>query len=320
VKGLVAAAFITAGFCAVGVYIHFLAPICSLLWAVPTIVLTARWGIPMGLINVGVSWLVLTLLMGPVLSFFPAIQFGSLGLTSGLLFRREKSSGKIIAAGVLVTMLVVGIILYFPLVMGIFHGEGMEAFYGRANAVLEAWEKAGLLEQFEDQGISRSEIEKSLKKAVVWTFYLLPSIIATYSAASSFCNFLGARTVLLRMGFKVPDFPPFYEWRIPWYSSWVVIIGLGLALLGDYIKVQPLFVVGLNLLIIYLPIAFIIGLAVGAGFFSRIKSHFIKLIIFTTGLIYLPFTIFLLLLLGVFDPLLNFRKFQSNNGQGSGGL
>ena len=267
-----------------------------------------------------VSWAMLTVLMGPWLSFFPAVQFGSLGLTAGFLLKKGKSSGRIIAAGIIVSMLVVGIILYFPMLMGIFHEEGMGAFYGRANAVLEAWEEAGLLEQFEEQGISRDEIERSLRAAVVWTVNLLPSIIATYSAASSFCNFLGARAVLLRKGCEVPKFPPFSEWRVPWYSSWVVILGLGLALLGDYIKAQSLFVIGLNLLILYIPAAFTIGLAVGANFYNRIKSHFVKLIILITALIYLPFTAVMLLFLGVFDPLLNFRKLQSKNDQGSEGL
>ncbi|NLO88750.1 MAG: DUF2232 domain-containing protein [Clostridia bacterium] len=305
------------GLCAAGAYIHFLSPFCSLLWAVPTMVVTARWGILMGLVNVAVSWVMLSVLMGPWLSFFPVLQFGSLGLISGLLLNKGKSSGRIIAAGMIVSMLVVGSILYFPILMGIFQEEGMGAIYGKANAFLEAWEEAGLLEQFEKQGISRDELERSLRAAVVWTVSLLPSIIATYSAASSFCNFLGARAVLLRKGFEVPKFPPFREWRVPWYSSWVVISGLGLALLGDFIKVRSLFVMGLNLIILYMPLAFIIGLSVGVNFYGRIKSHFVKLIILFTAIIYLPFTLILLLLLGVFDPLLNFRKLQSKNDQGS---
>ncbi|MCL2678172.1 MAG: YybS family protein, partial [Clostridiales bacterium] len=101
---------------------------------------------------------------------------------------------------------------------------------------------------------------------------------------------------------------PFRNWRIPWPLVWGVILGLGLYLLGPHLNSEPLEQAGVNLLYIFSPLMFIIGLAVVSWFFKAYRvSPFLILLLIVLFIRYPGFFFIWLILLGLFDPLLNFR-------------
>jgi len=311
VRDLSVAVVITVLLGTISAYIPFWGFFSIFLWAVPITVLTVKSGIGYGVMGVTVAGILLALFINPGWSAFTTVQIGSLGLLVGYLLRRGSTSGHVIVAGTAVAVFTTGLLLFLPLLLGFFHGSGLDNIYNRADEIVEIWQEMGLLDQLQQQGITRKEIEESVRRVVDWITKLLPSIVIVTAAGSAFINFLVARAILLRIGFTVPYFPPFKEWRVPWFSSWIVIFGLGLALLGDYLNVKPLLIFGQNILYLYLPVALAIGLSVGVYVYSNFKSQILKLAVLFSAFFYLPLTAILLVFLGIFDPLIDFRKFQS---------
>ena len=298
------------------IYIPFFGLISTFVWAAPTAVLTVREGVRTGILGVFTAGAFLALFTTPVWAALAAAQFGALGLIMGFLFRKGTHAGQIIITGTVISILTTGLLFFLPFLLS----QGQEGLVGTlensAQEITQLWENTGVMDQLRQQGLDASEIQASIKSAVKWIVRLFPSILVVTAAATAFINFLVARGTLFKAGVPVSSFPAFRRWFLPWYISWGVIFGLGITLLGDYVKNETLLVLGQNILYLHFPVIFTIGLSVIVFFYHKAKSRLLTWVVVFAAIFYLPVTIFLLLLVGVFDPLFDFRKvhFKKNKG------
>lgn len=286
-------------------------PFSSFMWGVPIAVMTAREGVRPGVLAALLSFLMLALLVTPQWAGISLFQFGSLGIVLGYFLKQEGSWQQVFFKTAAVYLLISLLVFVLPYSMGTNTGNISAELSSNINNLIALWEKEGLIEALPQQVGSVEEIKLAMETAVNWVIRLLPSLLMISALGATFFNFLIARWTLNKRDYPVPDFPPFRGWWVPWYTSWGAVIGLGLALLGDYLSNNSIFTVGLNLIVLHLPLALFIGLSVSAFLFTKIRSLLFQAFIIFTAFFYLPITVGLILLAGVFDPLFDFRKIHS---------
>ena len=96
---------------------------------------------------------------------------------------------------------------------------------------------------------------------------------------------------------------------------WRPDLGLGLTLAGDY-TAQPLVEkIGKNILFVFFYVYLVLGLSVVIYIARRVKiPGVVKAVLLALGLIYLPFSITVLLLCGIVDPLTDLRNLPESDG------
>jgi len=307
-RGIPSAVISTVFLAFTSIYIPILGLFAPFIWAVPTAVLTAQAGLRQGFLAAFLSFLWLGLSISPVWAAMVALQFAGIGLVLGSNLRKSISSGQVIARTVAVSFLVSGLIFVTPMLLGNSQGSAAAHLHGSTGEILSTWDEMGLLDRLQEQGISREEVKESLETAVSWIIRLMPAILTANALGTAFASFLVARMILIKAGVQVSVFPSFRRWYVPWYGSWAAVVGLGLALLGDYVGNNPIMIAGQNIVYVCLPVALTIGLSVAVFWLSKGPTRLFRVFVALAAFFYLPVTIMLLVLVGVFDPLFDFRK------------
>jgi hypothetical protein len=238
---------------------------------------------------------------------FYVLQFGLLGICYGLLFKNRVAQGKNIAVGIICSVVLT---LFFaagfylstgnnPFVLG---EEGRQA----AEQWLAANQSAGLLNDLP------AGWQGSFGESVIATFELLiPGQYVVTAAAEAAFTYLIAAAYLRRINYFLPPSSAFTALSLPWYSVWGLITGLALTLAGDLYSWAPAAKTGKNILFILFYLYLVLGLSVAAHFFRKVNlAKPIKFFLLILSAVYLPFSIIIILLLGVVDPLVNLRRLQ----------
>lgn len=307
-RGIPFAVILTVFLAFSSIYIPILGLFAPFIWAVPTAVLTAQAGFRQGSLAAFLSFLWLGLTISPVWAAMSALQFAGIGLVLGSNLRKSISSGQVVANTMAVSFLVSGLIFVAPMLMGNPQGSVAAQLHGNTGEILSTLEEMGFLDQVQEQGISQEDVKDSLETAVNWIIRLMPAIFTANAMGTAFVSFLVARVILIKAGTQVSVFPSFRRWYVPWYGAWVAVVGLGLALLGDYVGNDLIMTVGQNIVYVCLPVALTIGLSVAVFWLSKAPTKLFRVFVALAAFFYLPVTIMLLVLVGVFDPLFDFRK------------
>jgi len=290
----------------------------GLVWAVALTLLVCQRNLITGVC----TWLVAGLLLWRVtgeVSLVPAfLANGGLGLLYGHLFKTGVAPRK--ALGVGITFAIFAFLLIFflasPSVAVVWHEwqAGLQASQG---SVLDLYRQSGVLDLLARQGVSQETLSLYMNEVTGLLAGLLPSIMLLDIVLTAVLTYLAAYWVLRRFGIQVVALPPFREWQLPWYLIWGVICGLAFSLLGDYLKVKVLAVIGQNLVFGYLPWLVVTGLALIAYFDYFFSMALIfKLIFAVIVILNFPLMFTLVALLGAFDPLVNFRRFINRTPKG----
>lgn len=279
---------------------------------VPVALLVVRLDIRYGILSLAAAGTILIFLVPqPVAALVLIMHYGLLGILYGLLFKNHVSPGRSIAAGLLgaavLALLSVGLIYALT-------GANPFVLSPEARQAAENWvaanQQAGTFHELPP------EWQESFGKNIIAVFELfIPGqFIVTAAAASAITYFL-ARAVLRRLNFPLPPEPVFTRMSFPWYSIWGLITGLGLTLAGDQFSLQPAAKAGKNILFILFYAYLALGLSVAAYFYQKIKlAGPIKIFLVFLAVIYFPFSTVIILLLGVTDPLVNFRRLPAGKG------
>ena len=182
----------------------------------------------------------------------------------------------------------------------------------------QQFEQSGLIELYEERGISREELEDSMQHMVksfarhLPAFYYLQAILAAF-----FMLFLAA-ILCHKAGLERLKKRPFKYEIMPWQLAWVVIAGLALWLLGRA-QMNSLYYIGSNILVIMLPISVYFGLAAVAFKLKEQKpvhQKWITIILIILSVLFLPSAIVFFSVIGVFDALLDYRKLRLEKEDG----
>lgn len=312
VEGSLLAA-ITAVFGIISLNIPLLSFFTDFLWGIPIVVVFIRHDWRIGLMSLAVAGSLTLMFTEPVRAGLLLLQLGPVAVVYGLMFRRKLPAGRILLTGVVVTVIaeavVLGLFLYFQ--RNVYHfGDEINR---QAQEAIEFYKKAGLLEMYAKQGYDEAAVRQLIENTIKLTKLLLPGTFIIAAAIKAVLTYIVSARVLERLGFGRFRLPPFSEWSLPWYASWVVMVGILLTLGGDYFTIPVLAAIGKNIVFICFPIFFIIGLAVCVHFFRRgALPGWVKVLLAVIALINLSGAIIFVTIIGIFDPLISFRKQGKN--------
>lgn len=242
--------------------------------------------------GVGYVLLVLTFMLftakQPSHAFAYWLTVFPLGLTIGLLAKNKAS----FRVGLGITLL----ISLFTLV-------GMAVVYYLSGSGLPLTDLS--LQVTERVSINKTQLEKALTIARV----LIPGNFIVWSLGEGILAYIITNQIIRRLGYTAAEVLPLKYWQLPWYTIWILITGLLLALIGDYLRVSTLTLIAYNVLYIAFFIFLVNGCATVSYFLGFWRtSKFVNFLLLIATLLYWPVAIILLTLLGVIDTMFNWRR------------
>lgn len=291
-----------------GVYLPSLYFFAAMLLPLPVMLLVLNADMRCGIIGLTSAGLILINLIPPEAAFVLVFQYGLLGLLYGVLFKKRALSGNILSSGM--GFAAFSTLLYMVLI-SLFTGNNLFSMGEEERLLLEqtmaAYRDAGMY------GSIPAEMQGEISESMISTFELLiPGRFMLQAATYAAVTFFLARSCLQRFNYFLTPGLAFTRISLPWYSIWGPIAGLALTLAGDQFSWALGAKIGKNILFMLFWLYLITGLSVAAYFFRKVKVvWFIKVTFLVFAVLYIPFSMMILVLLGVADPLVNFRRLQS---------
>lgn len=297
-------ALITAIMGTLAIYFLPVKFLVDFIWGIPIIIIIKRYNLRIGILTLATTFFITWMFTEPVTTFLLVLELAPLALAYGLLFKYEIPPGTVLLTGaavsVLSTMLTV---LGFIYIANINVIPTEQALRMQAQQSVALYTNMGLV----NAGDSKTLIDTTAKLMIAF----IPSILAIASVIRAFFSYVLAVKVLRRLNYKVPDFPPFSEWALPWYSIWLIITGLGLSVFGDQYKIGIMATAAKNMLFIVSPLFFLIGFSVVTHFFKTWRiPKWTKVLLGIAAVINLGGSLVLFTLIGMFDPVFSFRKWK----------
>ncbi|SHF49126.1 Uncharacterized conserved protein YybS, DUF2232 family [Desulfofundulus australicus DSM 11792] len=307
-------ASLTAVIAHLGLLVPPLFPLISVVIPLPLAVLVKKRDLVTGALALVVAAVLLLVFYGrPVTVMMLVIQLGPLGLLLGLLFKNRVRAGLAVAmaTGIAVILNVITLLSGFWF-LGINPLAAGSGIYGDIEQLLAFYQHQGLIEPgMED------EIRHLLQEMVQLMILLFPANLVLWSLVSTTITYYLGQVVLQRLGYGVETLPPFRQWQIPWYFVWIVITGLLLFLTGDALNKQSVAAAGKNLVYLGAFLYLVAGLSVLGFYFDRFQlSRAVRLILMVVLILYWPFTVVALTILGLVDSLLNIRQAAQHRKKG----
>lgn len=172
--------------------------------------------------------------------------------------------------------------------------------------VLQQYDSAGMLSSLQREGISAAQVSSMLERFISFYFTIIPAVTVLFSALEIGGPYLFVRKWFLPGG-TAADLN-FTRWRIPWQAIWTVIVALVAYLLGGQIGWRGLELAGINLIVVCAAVSLALGISNYAYFLTLPKvPRLLKIITLLMNLFYFFFTAIILILIGTFDLVFNFR-------------
>jgi uncharacterized protein YybS (DUF2232 family) len=296
-----------------GIYLPFIRIFTDMLWTIPIVIVTVRHGLTTGVISLGVAGILILVMAHPLSAFFLVLQFGGLALFYGVAFKKGYKPASTLLAGTGVAVL--SLFLVVVLMIGLFGIDVVnisKQMQASIEPTIELYNKLGFFKNSAQTGLTEDLVRQMLEAFTKTLVLLIPALFVLWALATAFLNYVIAQIVLLRLKIKIPVLPPFREWRLPWWTVWGFIIGFAAYLAGDYFALEKLLHIGMNIMLIYAPILFILGLAVVSFYIGKyFTSTASRLLIIITALLFLRFVFLALMVVGLLDLLLNYRHLSS---------
>lgn len=171
------------------------------------------------------------------------------------------------------------------------------------NSTIQQYQASGLLEMMKEQGINEVEIRGLLQQGIHIYTLVVPSIAALLAIIE-----FGFVFYFIRRWFKAERIA-FTRWRLPWYAVWGAVLGIACYLAGDQFAWQLVRGLGINLMVIYGALTLVLGLSAYLYFLQSPRiPRLLKWALILTNFIYFLFSFISLIVFGLFDLVLNFRR------------
>lgn len=295
-----------------GIYLPIISGLFDLVWTVPLTVLVIRQDIRLGVLALLVSGLLILMLSDPLRAVFLLIQFGAVGLFYGIAFKRRMAPGISLLIGMVTAgacMVAVAFIGFW--LTGINWAEIQRQLYANIDPMMDLYRQLGLLQSYAQKGITEEVFRQEITRWVGVMLRLLPGILISGAALGAVANYYAAYAVLKRLRIPVVKVAPFREWQLPWYLTWGVILGFAAWLGGDYLQIAWLATIGQNILMVYAPFLMIFGLSVGCFYYTTSRlPKWLKVVLVVLAVFYMHVSLLMLIMLGLFDPLFDYRKLR----------
>lgn len=292
----------------IGIYVPFLALLTNLFWAIPIILVIMRQGMRMGIMSLVVAGALISLLAGPVQGLLLIVNLGGMALAYGYCFKKRLSPLRALLIGtVMAALSTAATIALSAVVANLPLNQWMSDIKQALDEVFKMYKQMGVLEKILPKGMTAEQYKAEIIRLME---VLLPGLFIAASMMMALVNYLIARKILLRLKYEIPEMPAFRDWHFPWYVVWGVIIGLGSWLLGRHLENQALTLIGQNILYIYSFLLLISGLSVAVYFWKHYGlAPSMKALAIIGIFMFSSFVFYFLLIVGLFDPLFDYRRF-----------
>ena len=245
-----------------------------------------------------------------LLAFFiiPAVVI-SLGAQQDRDYYQLQRGGVTVA--VIAISLLLGGLYYSTGDMGMVQLE--QEIAAQVEDIVEYYDDVGLMNIYEEQGISAQELKEALVSFMgaavrhLPAFYYLQAIMAVFFMlflASFWCQKRNLNRLIRK---------PFDQEIMPWQMAWVVILGLALWLWGRD-QLSTVYYIGSNILLLTVPIALYYGLAAVVYRIRQYKQRTRRIMVIVLAVLSLLFTasaIIFFTVIGLFDSLLDYRRLRT---------
>lgn len=245
-----------------------------------------------------------------LLAFFiiPAVVI-SLGAQQDRDYYQLQRGGVTVA--VIAISLLLGGLYYSTGDMGMVQLE--QEIAAQVEDIVEYYDDVGLMNIYEEQGISAQELKEALVSFMgaavrhLPAFYYLQAIMAVFFMlflASFWCQKRNLNRLIRK---------PFDQEIMPWQMAWVVILGLALWLWGRD-QLSTIYYIGSNILLLTVPIGLYYGLAAVVYKIRQYKQRTRRIMVIVLAVLSLLFTasaIIFFTVIGLFDSLLDYRRLRT---------
>lgn len=178
------------------------------------------------------------------------------------------------------------------------------------NTTMQSYQASGMLTTAQQLGFTTEQMRSALEQMLPVYMSLIPSFAALMSFVEyGFGSYFATRFILRKERVN------FSNWRLPWYAVWGAILALICYLSGDQFGWPLIKNIGLNLIVIYVPMTLVIGTAVYVHLLKSPKiPRFVKWGLLMINLFYFFFSLSALVMFGLFDLVFNFRKLPEDRG------
>lgn len=290
----------------VAVYIPVLGMFVNFIWPLPIIACGVRNGFKWSLLTTVVAGLIAAMIINPLQAFILVAVFGILGLVLGECMRRNVNPLTILAfgsVGAIVAMIINFAIAF--LIMDINPIAMLFESFDNSLVQMADFQRA--------HGVTEAEIEATIasyKELIRMMRIILPGAFLITAPTLAFLNYWVAKKVLTKLGNQFHDLPPFRELVIP---RWLLLpYGLSLMAIAYFLKVDPNGIgyhVTVNIQVVCSAIFMFQGLALIYWYiYTHNKPKWWGHV--ATFLIFIQIISFVILWLGAFDSIADFRKLR----------
>ena len=288
----------------VTVYVPIIGMFVEFFCAVPLAVLTARQGAGKGLTALVVAFILLSMLISPVLAVRLALSFGICGVALGWCVRKNfdavriffmtlvvASAAQVVSIGLLIAVMDVNLI------------------DTQIEVARESFDES--FKMYEEMGVDKAQINEAkaqVEPALQLLAFLMPTLILLTALINAVAVWLTAQWIFPKLQMKIPQLPPFAEWKLPSLFFYTAIVG-GLGLYWGFTRGwTEIYEISLNLLIMSAIIGLTQGLSLLSFIFDRYNvSKFMRRVMYVI-LILNMFLIQIVAITGLLDMLFDYRK------------
>ncbi|WP_176545060.1 YybS family protein [Bacillus sp. AFS041924] len=279
-------------------FVPFLSFIMAFLMPLPFIILSIKYSIKESLLICCVA-LGLTLVITSVSLVPVTLMYSTVGIAFGYLLKNERSKGEILITSTFLYL--IHTVLMYILFKAVFHIDLVNQNIDQLTDAIEKSKElsASLGTQPNDKAL------KNLLNAIKLIPTLLPSLLLMSSFILAFLTQLITFPLIRRLGYKIPKFKPFREFRLPVGFMWLFLI----VMIVSFFQLTPgsFLNTAVTNLIFVLQILLVVQGYASIYYFSYIKqfSKAVPTVIMIASFIIQPLTSIILLIgivsIGIFN-------------------
>lgn len=289
----------------IGFYVPVANIIGLLLFPLPLAVLVFRNGVKTGLIGAIALFALAAIFFGLPNAVIMMIEYGILCIFLGYCFRKQK--GPLFTMGFAIVIAACGTLVGLMLslfISGLPFSAMTEEMTQFAHEYFSMFSGSGL-DAFIPGGMT---MDAFIQEMTDWMIRLIPALLIIGSMIMAAVGYGVSAKILRHLRYDIPKVPPFSEWRMDWKFSWGVIAGLAFTLAGNYFEISWMNTLGWNILYVFCPVLLVCGLAFVVWLFKQpIYSPMLKTLLVLMMIFFFQATFFLLMVLAVFEPIIDFR-------------
>lgn len=286
------------------VYLPFIGFLLVLFWPLPLVVLVVRHGLRWGIMAAATAGILIGILVEPLLSLRLVIAFAPAGLLLGWAFAKGMSGVRTFLLTLLAAIAgqaaAVGLLLLVTDVNPL--NVQVDILQSSFDTSLQMYEGLGMSEE------ALAQTKADIAQGMQMLEYLFPLVFILMGVLYASVAYVASGKILTRLGHRVPQFPPFSEWRLP--QAFLYLFGFALVGLywGGTREITWLYQLSLNANVLAIMAGLLQGLVLVHCLLNHYNVGLILRIVLYVFIIMNPFLAQVTAMTGLIDMLFDYRQ------------